>query len=84
MQDCLARSYLFVLTVFTAKPHSATTLCCDGEYLYLLTDNGLEKLGSGLGGTANGRVYSVNRKFKPPYKGTLVFAQVIDNLLSVF
>lgn len=61
---------------FKAKPHNPTTLCCDGEFLFLLSENGLEKFGTGLGGTVNGRIYLVNRKLSPPSKGTLIFAQV--------
>lgn len=65
----------FLLT-FTAKPHYPMSLCCDGEYLYLLTESALIKVGTGLGGTANGRIYLVNGTFVPPSKGTLIFAQV--------
>ena len=46
-------------------PSRAHSLASDGAFVYLLTDRGLFKVGSGYGGTVKGRVYRHRPDFDP-------------------
>jgi len=50
------------------------SVACDGSHIYLLTANGLYKIGNGFGGTTSGRVYQHNPKLTS--KGTLLYINV--------
>ena len=60
------------------------SVACDGSHIYLLTANGIYKIGTGFGGTTSGRVYQHNDKLAS--KGSLLYISVgfffktIDNL----
>lgn len=55
---------------------SVISLACDGPYLFLLSSNGLFKIGSGLGSTVSGRSYNFNRKILPSSEGVLLYFNV--------
>ncbi|XP_025833228.1 E3 ubiquitin-protein ligase MYCBP2-like, partial [Agrilus planipennis] len=56
-----------------SSPLALKSLASDGQYLYLFTNKGLFKIGSGYGGTIKGHVYFYKPDFYPNDKGTLVF-----------
>jgi E3 ubiquitin-protein ligase MYCBP2 len=64
---------------FKAAPGTVHSLACDGGFVYLQTDEGMFKIGSGYGGTIKGKVYCHRPDFEPRpgwigvIKGSLYF-----------
>lgn len=52
----------------------------DGKYLYLHTNRGLLKIGSGYGGTIGGQLYAHKADFYPNETGWLGYANVSSNI----
>lgn len=52
------------------------SMASDGQFLYLFTNKGLFKIGSGYSGTVKGHVYVWKPDFYPNDKGTLVYCSV--------
>lgn len=57
-------------------PLAVKSMASDGQFLYLFTNRGLFKIGSGYGGTVKGHVYVWKPDFYPNDKGTLVYCSV--------
>lgn len=64
------------------------SIASDGSYVYLLTSNGLHKIGTGFGSTVSGRIYVTSKKSFTSSEGILLFFDVFANsfkkYLSVF
>lgn len=58
------------------------SLASDGQYLYLFTNRGLFKIGSGYGGTVKGHVYIWKPEFYPNDRGWIGFCNVSNLFLS--
>ena len=50
---------------FKTAPGAVHSIASDGPHVYLQTDQGMYKLGSGYGGTVKGRVYAHRPDFEP-------------------
>lgn len=61
---------------FWFSDRSVNSLSCDGAYLYMLTSNGLYKIGTGLGSTVGGHSYNLNRKITSSSQGLLLYFDV--------
>ncbi|KAK4016037.1 hypothetical protein OUZ56_031000 [Daphnia magna] len=49
------------------------SIASDGSYVYLLTSNGLHKIGTGFGSTVSGRIYVTSKKSFTSSEGILLF-----------
>ena len=50
---------------FKTAPGEVHSIASDGPHVYLQTDQGLYKIGSGYGGTVKGRIYLHRPDFEP-------------------
>lgn len=61
-----------------AKGGGEKSLASDGSYLYIHSNRGLFKMGSGYGGTIKAHIYAHKPDFFPNKTGWLGLAQVGD------
>ena len=50
---------------FKTAPGAVHSIASDGPHVFLQTDQGMYKIGSGYGGTVKGRVYAHRPDFEP-------------------
>lgn len=56
------------------------SMASDGQFLYIFSNRGLVKIGTGYGGTLKGHVYTWKAEFYPNDKGWIGFCHVSKSL----